>query len=57
MKTSRQTKDARAISFMYIQEVAKKHLTKDLNFLKFYNMFKIFRKINAAMRILILIHF
>lgn len=36
----------RAISFtLYIQEVAKTHLTKDLNFLKFYNMFKIFEKL------------
>ena len=36
----------RAISFtLYIQEVAKNTSQKDLNFLKFYNMFKIFEKL------------
>ena len=40
------TKDARAISFtLHIQEVAKNTSQKDLNFLKFYNMFKIFEKL------------
>lgn len=36
----------RAISFtLYIQEVAKNTSQKDLNFLEFYNMFKIFEKL------------
>ena len=36
----------RTISFtLHIQEVAKNTSQKDLNFLKFYNMFKIFEKL------------